>query len=1314
MIDLSKDQMSPTGSLLNPKGVPTGGAITLPSQVPDDLEKEKPEIPQGIQSAEAAPVEPQVEQTVVPEPITNVTQEMPSMEPTGVPEGIPVETGVTPQQELTEAFTFEEDEEPVDDWGGVTVAPAVIQETPIPNADKLGIENNPKLETDDADWGGVFVAPSQVLTEDQLKVEKHVDGVMDTMNKIAYRGVKGIADALDFVTVPGWAIGTTFFNGQEKPFASLLESWYPEKSYVIADDADAYYDDVLRVSGTGLEFVTGGLVTAGGASAGQKLAGLAEDVANVAIKSEVMAGITSGVGYQSVLEYSDNELAAFVTAILAPTASKPTELLFKGALKATKETAKLAAKPITLPLGKIYNWSPAIQMANPKAQLYTLKAQLAGNEEMWAGSLGGRLARKLVERLPDNAEVTLENQVKQIEDLQQWLASSLPRTDRMREHVVRMTKMESDINAWATKKGLGEFKLTLDQMYKPLLKDMKDTKGLDELIEVGKLIGADAYAEQVRLNNDVLYKFLADKATPVSVKQSKAFQQVFKDQADELDSMAQEIVDKAVAAEIFNKSSGAYAYPSEGMPQVIEGLNTVKKLHQDAYGAWKETLPEMDLDVTPITNAFEDMAASTGLFDDPKNTPAYLRKMVADLTSLGNKPDVRVKQLDATDDLDIQLKQLAKDRRELQLKHTKELEGAENKTALASKHKEEMNVLDDLRTELNTKKLELSKEKRAETHKEMTGEIDIPRPSFTSLQDVLKAHKILSDLKFDSLKQGDDRFQTIKPILDSVDETLEGLKEIDEDIYQTWRGMQDNFKRFVGYEMRDTFLKKAVGPDGRNYKLSSGRAVDLMFTNAKADEIQDLLRVFDTQKEGLDGWLKVLPESTEEVDGLTKVIAKAGPEAFGDISKEATDAYKDIVYTALANEVFNKVEGSINLDPSKRLESIDKAVLSWMQKHKDKLEIIPDMELTPENIGNLRTTLGKYIDMVKVVEDQRKLAIFNELQGPGLTIQNAVRDDVKAQQLADFLEDTLPQLPYKDKGQVGVHSANNLRDLMYRSLIRDNMDGDTFNYKAMGRMLTEGSSSRNNLLKVLGEHSVSKLDAKVALHKAIQESDLTLTEALNSDKVIRGLGKIGISFGRIGSLLQRRAVFQPSGGYLAGAAMSKLINVSGKLQTSKAIQVFMDNPAALVEFDNILLRTKEQLSPAKQSRMATMLQEGNIKGLYPLLKDLYVGEAKGYFGYLGLQIPDAEIEQAIKEVFLGEPEGAEDTEEKTNDVLKVTEEITEAQITDKLRSMSAEERLKLFEQLGDFKKSDAEIKMESMSPEERAKLTEINGREEDQ
>lgn len=1315
MLDFSNKQMSPTGSLLNPKGVNPSGSMALPSQVPDDLEKDKPEGPTSIQS-----VEPQV-----PEGQMSPQQEPQApIGPSGqveVEETVEATTGVDdliePEDSLADAFSYDEEpEEQMDPWGATTVAPVVDESTPLPNLEAVGITDVDNREQEDNPWGfdTVTVAPTVPLTIEQKAMEEHTDGILRTLDKIAYRGVKGVAEALDFITVPGWALASTLANGQPKPFSATLEHFYPEKNYIIAEDADSYYDDILRITGTGLEFTTGGLLTAGGASFGQKAVGLADDVSKIALKSEVTAGVLSGVGYQSTLEYTENEWAAFAVAILAPFSSKPLGALTKVGAKA----AKLPVSAAMWPIKKIYNFSPLIKMANPKAHVAALKVQLAQDETMWSKGYA-KLGRKLIEKLPEDYNGDIEKQIAQLDNLKGWLDKAVPKGERVNAHVAKMTGMETKLNAWAKDKGLGEFKLTLDQMYKPLLKDMKDTNGLDELLEVGKLMGADAYAEQVRKNNDILYKFMQDESVPVSLKQSEEFQQVFRDKAEELGEIMDTVVDKALGENLFKGGTGAYAYPAEAMPEVIDSLNTVQKLHKEAYGAWKKTLPDVDLDVSPIANAFEELATRTGLFDDPKATPAYLRKMVDDLESLGSgKFATRMKQLDTSDDLDIQLKTLAKQRREIQLRHAKELEEAENKTALKSKHLEELKEIDDIRTDLNTQKLELAKVKRAETHKEATGEISIPRPSFTDVKDVLKAHQILSDIKYASIKAGDDKYETIKPVLDGVEEAIESLKEIDLKAYETWELMQNNYRRFVGREMRETVVKQARGPNGQSYQLSSGRAVDLFFKNAKADEIQDLLKVFDSKKGGLEAWLKIIPEKTEETaEGVLKVIRKAGPEAFAEASEEAVRAYKDVVYTDLANTVMNAVDGTIHVDPVKRLEAIDKVVFDWMTKNKDKLEIIPDLEITPENIGNMRATLGRYIDMATVIEGQQKLSMFQNMMGPGLTIQKAMSDDVTARQLSTFLEDKLPELTYKEMGKLGDEASNNLRTLMYKSLVRDFMEGDKLNYKALSGKLTEGTTSRNNLILVLGNHAVEKLDAKVALHKAIAESDITMTEALNSDVLINGLGKLGISLGRIGSLLQRRAVFQPSGGYLAGAALTKLINMAGKRETSKVIQVFMENPSTLAEFDNILLSAKNKLSPAKQARVDSVLKDSSrsLRELYPILKDLYVGEAKGYFGYLGIQLPDEEIEQAIKEVFFEAPTRV--TEEEPKETIMETPEIpqakiTDAQLTDKLRSMSAEERLKLLKQLGGETQDEAELQMENMSTEERAKLTEINGREE--
>lgn len=1249
MINFDNSEKSPTGSLLSAEGINPSGSIELPEQTTESLESVKPEVPTGVQAQTVpTPREPESMASVpfappvVPEGETEVTEEDPI-----------VQDPQRDRERLAKAMTFEEPKETkeVDPWEGKRVKFAGEPEI-IPGSEdlvdtKVDGRQEPEILTN---WDGVRVKPFKKKNIDEQAVDDHVGGVIDTMNRVAYKGVKGIADAADFLTSPGWALGS-LVGGQKFPFATMLEQNYPEKNYVIAEDADSYYDDMLRITATGLEFTTGGLLTGGGIAQGSRALG--SKAAQLAPKAEISSGMLSGMGYQSVLDYTDNEMAAFAAAILSPSASKPMELMFRGSVGALK----VGAKPITWPLGKIYNFSPVFQMANPKAHITALKVQLASKEEMWTTGYG-KLARKLVEKMPEDTRVTIDQQIEQLSNLQSWLNRAIPKNERIFKHRDSMMEMQEQLNTWSQKKGLGEFKLTLDQMFKPLLKEMKDTEGLEELLEVGKLINPDAYAAQLRNNENILKTFLNDESVPISVKQSEYFQGVFKDKADELGELGDAIASKVISEGLFTSKS-AYDYPADAMPKVIKGLNDVRDLHIEAYGQWQKTIPDIDLDVTPIKNAFEELALSTGLFDDPKNTPAYLRTMVDDLNSLGKGKSKRVAQLDATDDIDIQLKELAKQRRQLQLDHAKELETADVKADLEVKHREELQVLDDLRTDLNTEKLELSKAKRAEVSKAEQGVINIPDPSFTDVKDVIKAHKILSDIKFASLKVGDDKYTTIKPILDSVDETLEGLMEVDKDVYNSWRAMQDNYRKFVGIEMKDSVVRKAVGPDGRTYNISSGRAVDAFFKNAKADEIGDLLRVFDSKKGGLNKWLEVIAEEAEETpDKLRQVIRKSGADIFADVSDEAVTAYKDVVYTSLAKEVTDKIEGTVTMDPAKRLEAIDDVVLSWMQKNRDKLDVIPDLELTPENITNARAKLGRYIEQTKVIEEQRKLAMFTQLQGPGMTIQNAMRNDVKANQLADFLEDALPELAYGDKGPLGPAVSTNIRQLMYNSLVRDNMDGNVFDYKGMSKLLTEGSTTRNNLLKILGDNSVAKLDAKVALHRAITENEVPLTEALNSDKAITAMNKLGLSFGRLGSILQRRAVFQPSGGYLAGAAMSKLIDVAGKRETSKAIQVFMDNPSSLLEFDNILLNAKNKLSQQKKVRMDGYLREGNIKGLYPMLKDLYVGEAKGYFGYLGIQLPDEDIEEAIREVFFfGESEAEPEVTEVTPEQ-EVTEEET--------------------------------------------------------
>jgi hypothetical protein len=1261
MVDLTKNQMSPTGSLLSVGTPALGGSFTLSEQTPEEedtvipmptgIEAEAPEVTNEPMAQVEDPINTPVVEDTISDPVVEDMTELPQD-----PEDL-----FTLEQEFSNVFSPEDDVEE-DSWGGVSVAPDVIEGADMPNLGALGIEAVDNRVIDD-DWGieGISVTPDAPLDMAKLKAEKHVSDIVGVANKVAYRGVKGLADTIDFISVPVWAITSTIGLTGRKPFASTLEEYYPEKSYIIEENPDSYADDMLRIAGTGLEFAVGGLGTAAAVKGGAKVSTMlapssTKVIDDIATSAEVKLGVLSGVGYQTTLEYTDSEIAAFAAAILAPVASKPVEVIMRAGWEGTKTTAKISLAPVTWVGNKIYNFSPAMQVINPKAQISSLKVQLAGDDDMWRTGFGG-VARKLIEKVPDSKVSNIEEQIKELDNLRDWIGKSIPKGERVNSHVAKMKDMEDSLNKWASGKDLGEFKLTLDQLYRPLLKDMNDTEGFEELLEVGKLLGAEAHSNQVRKNTDILYKFLADESVPVELKQSGYFQGVFKAQSDELDELSQTIVDQAISAELFDRSSGAYDAAYESMPAVISGLNKVLKLHQESYGAWKATIPEMDLDVTPITNAFEDLASTTGLFDNPANTPPYLRQMVSDLESLGTKRINRDGQLNASNNLDIQLKDLAKERRDMQLKHIRENESTEGtKVDLVGQHKEELNVLDDRRTELNNQKSQLSMDKR-DSKGTTDGLRSVPNPSFTSIADVLQAHKILSDLKYKSLKAGDDKYTTIKPILDSVDETLEGLLEIDPAVYANWKGFKSNYRKLVGVQMRETIADKAMGPDGRHYKLSSGRAVDAFFENAKADEIQDFLKVFDPSVSGLNEWLGIIPEQTEVgISGLRQVVSKSGADQFTDISTEATEAYKDMIYSSLAREVTSSAEGTMKLDPVKRLEAIDKVVLDWMQKNQDKLKIIPDLELTPTNLQGTRETLGSYIEMLKVVEEQRKLAMFNNIQGPGVTIQNALNDDVKAQQLADFLEDTLPALPYPGKSPIGLETSNNVRMLMHNALLRDYMDGDLLDYKALGSILGEGTTSRNNLIRIFESSTVEKLDAQVALHKAISESEVTLTEAINSDKVIKGLGKIGISLGRVGSLLQRRAVFQPSAGYLAGAAMTKLINIAGKNQTSKTLSIFMDNPSALVEFDNILLKAKADLSPSKQARMDAVLSdpERNIKELYPMLKDLYFGKAKGYFGYLGIKFTDEEIQGAIKEVFF--PPVPEEPQEPT-EVNPVVQEI---------------------------------------------------------
>jgi capsular polysaccharide biosynthesis protein len=183
------------------------------------------------------------------------------------------------------------------------------------------------------------------------------------------------------------------------------------------------------------------------------------------------------------------------------------------------------------------------------------------------------------------------------------------------------------------------------------------------------------------------------------------------------------------------------------------------------------------------------------------------------------------------------------------------------------------------------------------------------------------------------------------------------------------------------------------------------------------------------------------------------------------------------------------------------------------------------------------------------------------------------------------------------------------------------------------------TDSRNNLSRVLGEPEVIKLEAIVAMSKALENGDTQFTDVLMKDKSLLGLKKLGLPLERIASMLQRRAVFAPSGAYVAGAIATRVLNNLGKQQTAKALRLLVEHPLEALNLDQILLSEIAKLNTRQQAQVNQVMKSPNrhMRELISVLPNKLAPLIKGHLATFGVILNEEEAKNIIKDTLLSDP-----------------------------------------------------------------------------
>jgi hypothetical protein len=1236
---------------------------TAANQVPAITPVES-EIPQGITNE--APVEPMVEPQ-------NTQEVASSMEP-----ALPV---VEPELPTIESDVPES-----------TIAPPVEDYVPPTDSsitrdmDPYGPANSRKVSTTDSAVEKGFMGDLQGLSSSVLSMADSLidfasynpfkDVIKDiyqdptkaaeNANKIAYGGVRGVAGLADVATAPVWSLGHILAGGRTMPFSKMLESNYPETLYQFEEDPNSYADELLRFAQVGSEFVAGGVPMTKAATI------LTKGAYSVPVAVDAGVAVVSAAGYQGAKEAGYGEGVAFVAALVAPSSPQLAKAAVKGTTKVALKSSKWAVDTVSN-FSLVGNVIDSMRPSN-SVRVQQLKGQLLDNPDKWQGTYLKRAARNTILNVPD-AQLTFDKQIANYKQMGEWANSHLPSSPIVDAHRIKMKSAQDLINSHFPDED-EPFKLTLDQIHKPIYKEMGVESGVEEVMVALMVSNEDAYRANILKNHEYLGKFLADNTTKVSDKDAEGFKIILSTYMDSLKSLEDTIVDAAIHSDnslmFLDKSLTSkqiYEYPFEPMDAKLRpAMDELERLYSQAYeGVLSKIDGSIPLDSSPVARSITEIYETLGSLNDPKNIPSYVKSILSkimnageDTSKVSSMSEARISELNQTNALSAKKELATTKLTDLQTIHKQQVadlpRGAgaikARETLIAAQAKELAPLRENV-SFINNSLNKLEIQKRNTKAEESPASTSIPNPILVNVDDVRRSLTIVKTEQRAAYRAGNiEEYKILSVLKDGLDESMEGLREVSPDMYTMFNEANSAYKNHVAKDFSDTLASKVTEEGAHHKKLNSEQLTDLLFTNASVDDIQDFFTNFDGTRKGLEDFLSHV--TLESTDATTQAVAKyegLGMLSYQAQSDSAVNAYKDVVFTSLARAVKDTFS-ELNLSPVDRLSRVEVQVRKFLKQHQAKLTYIPGMADSKENISRIMDDLGDYVVLLNQADDSKKLAAMRKAVGPGATIRSAAKNSKDADELANFLEVELPGLQAEGKSipNVGEASANDLRRAMRNGLLTELSVDGVLNHKALMKLTSNGTETRGNLVKVLGENEVLKLQLISQVTEAVKVGKIDFTTALSSDAMISGLKRIGLPLERLSSMMGRRAVIAPSAGWVAGSVATRFINSIGQSQTSKVLKVLMDNPFSIAEMDKFVLEAIKDLSEAKAKQAASVTTEGilaHTRALIPLIGDTVAFSFKGHLSSVGIQMTQEEIKNIVVTSLNDDPRYPEETPKET-------------------------------------------------------------------
>lgn len=1075
---------------------------------------------------------------------------------------------------------------------------------------------------------------------DKVKLDAFQElSVMDMSNNIAYGIVKGAAATSDILSVPVWALTSTTGLTGNSPFVSTLEHYYPEKNYEF-QEVPGYLDDALRMTQTSAEFASGGGLLNVAAK------GLTKGAYKVSMADDLAFSLLGGLGYQGALEAGASDTTALLTAFLAPTGPA----LLESATKATWTVAKITTvAPSMVFFSKLSRYTPfgmVTKYTKHKAEdtIYNLQSRLTDNPKMWDGHYLSKKARELVLSVPEKP-LDLGEQKRQYKAISKWMHEVIPDSPEIRAHVDKMRTLENKINS-ELPEGAEKLQFTLEQVYGPVLTKQNQRDGLNQIMHYVKLSNGEQYDSMIRQNRRVMFDYLEKNRGKLGEEETEAFTSIFKQQLDEINNAREAIYAASNMGRLIDDSMGTgYTVADDVVSKELRPLmDDMDEFLGQTYKTMLDQMPQdIPLDTTPLKESVRQLYSDMGAFADPSNVPAYLKSIIRSLSSAVDDRTTSVNDARAAvHNLAVKRTEVNQQLRDLRASQADEItrmgdapDPKELKT-IKARHTVEKKKLEDIRAALKieAEKMEATRPTSATQATDVSETIDaLPEPNLFSSGEIVEGLKEVNKLMREAYSSGNfEQYKNLERIKQGLSKSFDNLAEVDEKAHQLYRSVNDGYSQVYARDFNESFAGRLTDKGDHLHKLTSGRAVNQLWENADVETIDRFVRNFDGSRDYLDNFFANLdvPEST----------INPAKEQLEEMSQKALGFLKDTIYTSLGTQ-FRQLDMDTGIDPANRLARLQEIVLTFQKKHGEKLKRIPGMESLTDDMPATIAQISKYKEALKVLDEQAQSSILTRILGPGHTGLDVLKNRPVAEAMRDFLTEKLPALDIEGIDNPGLleAQASEIRRYLRQGLVNEFTKEGNINFQQMDELLAMGSETRNNLSMVLGESEVIKLDMIRYAGRALNEGETTFTALITDDPWLRKLEQLGLPLGRIGSLLQRRAIFTPSGGYIAGAVSAKLINSIGAQMTSKALKIMVDRPLDLLHIDQILLNEMKQMTTKEQSQIKRVLEDpkAHLRELASWFPARVSEMTSANLAYLGIEMSRTQVETLITEALMEDP-----------------------------------------------------------------------------